>query len=170
MKEASEEIFDFDSDDAPKKKDTKSYIEKIADKVTGDLLKKGKSRSRSRRPSAAQRRTQQQQSSELAKKLLGIGKTPVSTLIKSGGALAVGTTAALALITGVGAYYGTTYIINRLAESREARTPQRIRFEAAQAYREARLEAARKLGRELSPAEQAFLGKQFKAKLATIGG
>lgn len=154
-----------DTKDAPKQE--KSYLDKIADKVTGDLFKKTQGK---RKPSAAQRRQNKDNTNDLVNTLMGIGNTPIGQLAKKGGALAVGGTVALALLAGVASYYGTTYIIDRLAAAKEARTPNAVRFEAAMAYRQARIEASRKLGRELSSSEQAFLGKQFKAKLATIGG
>ncbi len=164
LREAGEEIVG-DTSDAPKQE--KSYLDKIADKVTNDLFKKTNGK---RKPSARQRRENADNASDLAKTLMGIGNTPIGQLAKKGGALAVGGTAALALLAGLGSYYGTTYIIDRLAAAKEARTPNAVRFEAAMAYRQARIEAARKLGRDLSTEENAFLGKQFKAKLATIGG
>lgn len=164
LREAGEEIAG-DTSDAPKRE--KSYLDKIADKVTNDLFKKTNGK---RKPSARQRRENADNASDLAKTLMGIGNTPVGQLAKKGGALAVGGTAALALLAGLGSYYATTYIIDRLAAAKEARTPAAVRFEAAMAYRQARIEAARKLGRDLSPSEQSYLGSQFKAKLATIGG
>lgn len=164
LREAGEEIAG-DTDGAPKRE--KSYLDKIADKVTGDLFKKTNGR---RKPSARQRRENADAANDLTRTLMGIGNTPIGQLAKKGGALAVGGTAALALLAGVGSYYATTYIIDRLAAAKEARTPQAVRFEAAMAYRQARIEAARKLGRDLSASEQSYLGSQFKAKLATIGG
>ncbi len=154
-----------DEEESPKR--GKSYIDKIADKVTADLFKQTKGR---RKPSAAQRRANADKASDLAATLMGIGNTPVGQLAKKGGALAIGSTAALALLAGVGSYYATTYIIDRLAAAREARTPQAVRFEAAMAYRQSRVEAERKLGRSLSSSEHDYLAKQFKQKLATIGG
>ena len=154
-----------DEEESPKR--GKSAIDKIADKVTADLFKQTKGR---RKPSAAQRRANADKASDLAATLMGIGNTPVGQLAKKGGALAIGSTAALALLAGVGSYYATTYIIDRLAAAREARTPQAVRFEAAMAYRQSRVEAERKLGRSLSSSEHDYLAKQFKQKLATIGG
>lgn len=145
----------------------KSYIDKIADKVTADLFKKTNGK---RKPSAAQRRANAQKATDLATTLMGIGNTPISKLAKTGGALAIGSTAALALLAGVGSYYATTYIIDRLAAAREARTPAAVRFEAAMAYRQARVEAERKMGRSLDKSEHDYLAKQFKQRLATIGG
>jgi len=165
LREAADDIVG-DTSDAPKKE--KTYLDKIADKVTGDIMKK--QRGGRRKASAAQRRQGAEKANDLAATLMGIGNTPIGQLAKKGGALAVGGTVALALLAGVGSYYGTTYIIDRLAAAKEARTPQAVRFEAAMAYRQARIEAARKLGRELSESEQKFLGSQFKQKLATIGG
>ena len=83
-------------------------------------------------------------------------------------ALPVATTLSLAAMAGIAAYAATTYIITKRARNKEERAQQA--YEAAQAYREARLMAAEKQGRPLSAAQLATLSRQFKAKLATITG
>jgi hypothetical protein len=102
----------------------------------------------------------------------GVSKTGAA-LLRVGRAsvgASLGGTVALAMLAGVASYYATTYIINRLAAAKEARTPDHIAYEAAMAYRQARLDAAAKAGRELTSKEAAFLASEFKKKLATIGG
>lgn len=167
VQKIGQEAFDDDDDEpSPKKKSGGFWGDLLSDvgnEVKKELKKKLTPRQRSQR-----NREKKQIADSVGKKLLEIGKTPVGTLVKSGGALAAGSTAALVVIAGTAAYYGTTYIINRLAQAREAKKPSSVRFEAAMAYRQARMDAAAKLGRPLSSAEQKYLGQQFKAKLATI--
>jgi hypothetical protein len=149
-----------------------SWIDQVAKDVSKDVgsevvknLRKPKTK--------AQRLAQVKNKEALGaagKALLQIGKTPVSQLVKAGGALAIGSTAALAIIAGAASYYGTTWIINKLAEAREAKTPAAIKFHAAMAYRKAREDAAAKLKRPLNGAEQKILGDEFKAQLRRIGG
>jgi hypothetical protein len=168
LREAGFDIEDGEDVEAPPKRSgPKSGIEKTADKIINDLFKKAGS---GKKMSAAERRKKAAAAADLSKKLMGIGNTPIGKLAKTGGALAIGTTAALALIAGTASYYGTSYIIDRLAAAKEARTPNAIKFHAAVAYRQARLDAERKLMRPLSSSEQQYLGSQFKQKLASIGG
>lgn len=97
----------------------------------------------------------------------------IGTAVKAGGALAAGavsTTVAAALLAGVASYYGTTYILDRLAEKKLKNTPEYRAYEAALAYRAARVDAARQLGRELTDAELKYFADQFKAQLKKIGG
>lgn len=143
-----------------------SFLEDLAKDVTKDVI--GELRKKGPKKSAAQRRAQEAANAAAMDTLLTIGKTPVGTLVKSGGALAIGSTAALAILAGVGSYYATTWIMNKLAEARDARTPDAIRNKAAMAYRQARLDAEEKLKRPLSKSEHQYLAAQFKAKLATI--
>lgn len=167
LREAGYDIEDGEEVEAPsRRKGPKSAIEKIADKVANDLFKKADGR----KLSAAERRKKAQAGEALAQKLMGIGNTPIGQIAKTGGALAIGSTVALALIAGAASYYGTTWIIDQLAAAREAKTPAAIKFHAAMAYRQARLDAERKLMRPLSDSEQKYLGSQFKQKLASIGG
>jgi hypothetical protein len=160
-----QDAFDDEPDEKPKK--GKGLWDDLVGNVVGEVKKELK-----KKGTARQRRTRRQEGKDIAtnvgKKLTEIAKTPVGKLVKTGGALAVGTTAALAIIAGTASYYGTTYLLGRLAQSREAKKPAAIKFEAAQAYRQARLDAAAKLGRPLSGPEQKYLADQFKAKLATI--
>jgi hypothetical protein len=168
LREAGVDIFDDEEVSSPERRSgPKSGIEKTADKIVNDLFKKAGA---GKKLSAAERRKRADAAERLTKKLMGIGNTPIGQVAKVGGPLAVGTTAALVLLAGVGSYYGTTWILDRLAAAREAKTPSAIRFHAAMAYRQARLDAERKLMRPLSSSEQQYLGSQFKQKLATIGG
>lgn len=108
----------------------------------------------------------------------GAGKAVLSgssigTVAKGGlaaGVGAIGTSVAAAALAGVAAYYGTTWILEQLAQKRLANTPEYRKFEAANAYRAARNQAARELGRELNAAEHKYLAEQFKASLKKIGG
>jgi hypothetical protein len=168
LREAGLDIFDDEDVEAPPKRSgPKSGVEKTADKIINDLFKKAGA---GKKMSAAERRKKAAAAADLTKKLMGIGNTPIGKLAKTGGALAIGTTAALALLAGTASYYGTSWIIDRLAAAREARTPAAIKFHAAMAYRQARLDAERKLMRPLASSEQQYLASQFKQKLATIGG
>lgn len=81
-----------------------------------------------------------------------------------GVSLAAATTIALA---GTAAYYGTTWILDRIQAAKDKK--QAARNLAADAYRQARLAAAKKLGRELRPAELAQLAAAFKASMAQLG-
>lgn len=83
-----------------------------------------------------------------------------------GAAVGVGTAAALAILAGAASYFGTRWLIERFG-TRLSKTDRAYR--AAEAYREARRDAEKKLGRPLTPDEHAYLARDFKAKLKSIG-
>jgi len=69
-------------------------------------------------------------------------------------------------LAGIAAFAATTYIITKRARDKEEREQQA--FEAAQAYRQARLQAALQKGSALTPAENRALGAEFRAKLREL--
>lgn len=79
----------------------------------------------------------------------------------TGGAKAVIGKLGLAAAAGVASYKATSYVLQRIKDRKE-RKAQEL-FERAQAYRLARADAKRRLGRNLRPAELALLAQQFKS-------
>ena len=88
--------------------------------------------------------------------------------VGAGSAASVGVSAAagLAILAGVASYYGTTWIVEKI---RKARDPAERAYELATAYRNARREAATKLGRQLTPEENKYLGAELQAQLVKMG-
>lgn len=85
-------------------------------------------------------------------------------------AAGVGTIAATALAGLAAGYFGTTWIMDRLAEAKEANTPSNRKYQAAIAYRKSREYLAERLGRPITADENKILGQKFKDELAKIGG
>jgi len=97
----------------------------------------------------------------------------IGTVITGGAAAATGAlsvTIAAAALAGIASYYGTTWILEQLAQKKLANTADYRKYEAANAYRAARNQAAKELGRELTSAEHKYLSDRFKAELKKIGG
>lgn len=112
-----------------------------------------------------------QAAKDAAKAVLAGGA--IGTIAKGGlaaGVGAVGTAAAAALIAGAASYFGTTWILQQLEQQGVENTPEYRKYEAARAYRQARVELEKLLGRPLDPSEHAQLAAQFKENLAKIGG
>lgn len=97
-----------------------------------------------------------------------VARVAATRVAVGAGSATVGISAAagLAILAGVASYYGTTWIMERI---RRARDPQEKAFELATAYRTARREAAKKLGRELTPDEVKYLGAELNAQLVRMG-
>lgn len=95
----------------------------------------------------------------------GIAGTKVSQIGKLPKAAKVAALSGVAL-AGIAAFAATTYIITKRARDKEEREQQA--FEAAQAYRQARLQAALQKGSALTPAENRALGAEFRAKLREL--
>lgn len=94
---------------------------------------------------------------------LGAASAVAGTSVGAGAA-AIGGVAVGGFLAG---YYGTKAVLDRIHAAKDKKA--QLAFEAAQAYRLARLDAAKKLGRELTRSEQMQLGQVFKQKLAQIG-
>lgn len=77
-----------------------------------------------------------------------------------------GTMVAAALGAGLAAFAATTYLINRIKDKKERKA--QAEFQAAQAYRQARLVAEQQKGSPLTAGEQASLSRQFKDAIARI--
>ncbi len=92
----------------------------------------------------------------------GLAGTKVSQLPKAAKVAALSGVA----LAGIAAFAATTYIITKRARDKEEREQQA--FEAAQAYRQARLQAAVQKGSALTPAENRTLGAEFRAKLRAL--
>lgn len=95
-----------------------------------------------------------------------VAATRVAVGAGSAATVGVATTAGLAILAGVASYYGTTWILDRI---RRMRDPSEKAFELATAYRNARREAAAKLGRALTPEEVKYLGAELNAQLLKMG-
>ena len=102
----------------------------------------------------------------------GLSKIAGGVTTLAGTAVAgAGLTAAAVAAAGLAAgYFGTTYILERLAEKKLKNTPEYRKYEAALAYAAARRDMAARLGRELTDAELKYLAAKFKQELLTIGG
>jgi len=85
----------------------------------------------------------------------------------SAATVGVGAAAGLAILAGVASYYGTTWLMERI---RKLTDPQERAATLATAYRTARREAAKRLGRELTPEENKYLGAELQAQIAKMGG
>lgn len=97
-------------------------------------------------------------------------KTPIATpKLVAAGAATVGLipAAVLAGLAGAISYSLTKRVLEEIAKRRD---PAWRKQQIAMKYRESRLEAARRLGRELSPDEHKVLADQFKAAIAAAGG
>jgi len=96
-------------------------------------------------------------------KAAGVLRSPIG---KGVGAVALTTTLGVALAGGLAAYALTTAVLNKIKDARERK--QVAQFEAAQAYRKARLAAEAQLGRPLTATENRVLGEAFKAELRRL--
>lgn len=95
----------------------------------------------------------------------GIAGTRVSQLGKLPKVAAVGALSGV-LLAGIAAYAATTYIITKRARNKEEREQQA--FEAAQAYRQSRVDAERQKGSKLTTAEQKALAAGFRDTLRSL--
>jgi len=94
-----------------------------------------------------------------------VAATRVATGIGTG-AVGIGTAAGLAILAGAAAYFGTTWIMDRV---RKLTDPEERAFQLATAYRQARARAARELGRALTAEEVQYLGAELNAQLVKMG-
>lgn len=82
------------------------------------------------------------------------------------GTVGVGTAAALAILAGAAAYFGTTWAVGKL---RGVFDPAERASRLAKAYREARRKAESELGRPLTQEENQLLARDLQAQLAKMG-
>lgn len=95
-----------------------------------------------------------------------VAATRVAVGAGSAATVGIGAAAGLAILAGVASYYGTTWIMERVGKLRD---PSEKAFQLASAFRNARREAAQRLGRDLSPEEVKYLGAELQAQLVKMG-
>lgn len=93
--------------------------------------------------------------------LTGYLKSPVSKVLTAGSASAAGAIG-LSIAAGLAAFGATTAILKAIKNAKERR--QQAAYEAAQAYRTARLDAQQRIGRPLTVAENQELAAAFDLK------
>lgn len=106
-----------------------------------------------------------------ARRRIPIAAGRIGTIAAGAATVSVGTAAALAILVGAASYFGTRWLIDKARGDRppEMSPTDWQAYLAARAFAEARKDAAKKLGRELTVDEVQQLGVQFKARLAEIG-
>lgn len=109
-----------------------------------------------------------QRAADTARKSVArVAATRVAVGAGSAATVGIGVTAGLAILAGVASYYGTTWVMERI---RKLTDPQERAATLATAYRTARNEATKRLGRPLTPEENKYLGAELQAQLARMGG
>jgi len=113
-------------------------------------------------------------SKSVAANLVKLARAPVIPRVGKAAAGAVGVSAgasaALAIIAGAGSYFATKFVLAKLEERKDKKiTAADVKFQAAMAYRRAREDAARQLGRPLTLDEHKVLAEAFKANLKKLG-
>lgn len=118
-------------------------------------------------PAAARTVAAAQNAATAARKSVArLAATRVAVGAGSAATVSISAAAGLAILAGVASYYGTTWIMDRI---RKLTDPQEKAYELATAYRNARREAAAKLGRPLTPEEVKYLGAELNAQLTRMG-
>jgi len=96
-----------------------------------------------------------------------VAATRVAVGAGSAATVGIGAAAGLTILAGVASYYGTTWLMERI---RKLTDPQERAATLATAYRTARREAVKRLGRELTPEENKYLGAELQAQITKMGG